>query len=214
MTILAGLILILSTTCPNQEARDLNAAGCERAAVFDFVQAAALFAEASRADPDCRILRLNLVSARLHAGQLMEARQQLEKLSDAAGHNPYFEYLYGMLLLREGHETEAAVHFQTVLQIDPADADSFCQLGLIEFHRGNLTPAVEYFEQALQRDPDNPSALYNEARALKALGKEAESRRLMERFKALKASQKPTPGGGMGEPYLIPGKYASLRCGE
>lgn len=212
MTILFGLILTLSTTCASKEAEHLNVAGCERAAVFDFVQAAGFFADASRVDPECRTLRLNLVSARLHAGQLTEARQELEKLAGQAGEDPYFEYLYGMLLLREGREEDAVRHFRTVLSIDPGDADSFCQLGLIEFHRGNLDSAVKYFEQTLNRNPANPAALYNEARALKALGEDAKSRELMERFKALKATQKPVPGGGMGEPYLIPGKYASLQC--
>jgi tetratricopeptide (TPR) repeat protein len=212
MTILFGLILILSTTCASKEAEQLNAAGCERAAVFDFVQAAGFFADASRVDPDCRTLRLNLVSARLHAGQLSEAREELEKLAGQAGEDPHFEYLYGMLLLREGREEDAVQHFRAVLRIDPGDADSFCQLGLIEFHRNHLESAVKYFEQALNCDPSNAAALYNDARALKALGEDAKSRKLMERFKVLKATRKPTPGGGMGEPYLIPGKYASLQC--
>ncbi|MEJ2079241.1 MAG: tetratricopeptide repeat protein [Acidobacteriota bacterium] len=212
MIVLVGLILILSTTCASKEAEQLNVAGCERAAVFDFVQAAGFFADASRADPDCRMLRLNLISARLHAGQLDEARQELEKLAGQAGQDPYFEYLFGMLLLREGHADNASLHFRKVLEIDPSDAETFCQLGLIEFRRGDLDAAVDYFKQALQRDPANPAALYNEARALKALGRDAQSRELMERFKTLKASQKPSPGGGMGEPYLIPGKYATLQC--
>ncbi len=212
MTILFGLLLILSTTCSSREATELNLAGCHRAEVFDFVQAAGLFAQAVQADPDCRLLRLNLISARLHAGELIDARRELEKVDVKPGQDPYFEYLYGMLLLREGEEAQAAARFRTVLEIDPADADSFCQLGLIEFHRGSLGQAVEYFEQALQLDAENPTALYNEARALKALGRDAKSRELMERFKVLKAARKPTPGGGMGEPYVIPGKYASLRC--
>jgi tetratricopeptide (TPR) repeat protein len=212
MTFLAGLILILSATCANQEGERLNVAGCERAADFDFVQAAALFSDAVTADPQCHLLHLNLANAYLHAGQLVEARRELEKLEGASGQDPYFEYLYGMLLLRERHEEEAADHFRAVLRIDPGDSASFCQLGLIEFHRGNLNPAVEYFDDALRCDPSNMIALYNAARALKALGRDARSQELMERFKTLKAAQRPMPGGGMGEPYLIPGKYASLHC--
>lgn len=213
MVMLVGLMLLFWPVCPSPEADALNSAGCERASVFDFVQAAGFFERAVQTDPGCRALRLNLVSALLHAGRLDEAHREIEQLKNETGRDPQYDYLYGMLLLREGREPEAVDHFRAVLSVDPADADSFCQLGLIEFHRGALEAAVRYFEEALEQDAEHATALYNEARALKALGRDARSKELMERFKALKAIQKPTTAGGMGEPYRIPGKYASLHCG-
>jgi tetratricopeptide (TPR) repeat protein len=85
------------------------------------------------------------------------------------------------------------------------------QLGLIEFHQGNHARAAQLFREALEIDPDDTVALYNLARLSIMEGKRAEGNRLIERFRRVKQRPMDRPMGGMGEPVVVPGKYAQLR---
>ncbi len=210
---IAWLILIIgmSPVCGDAGARLANHRGIERAQAQDFQGAASEFRKALQLDPACPVIQVNLAIACLNSGELEESQAQLNRLGTVAPDDPYVIYLSGVLLVRRGRETEAREPFQRLLDLDPSDSATMSQLGLIEFHEGNHARAAQLFRNAIEIDPDNTVALYNLARLSIMEGKRAEGDRLIERFRNVKQRPIDRPVGGMGEPVVVPGKYARLR---
>jgi Tfp pilus assembly protein PilF len=71
---------------------------------------------------------------------------------------------------------------RAALEADPGFANAANTLGVIYLKRKHLTPAERAMRYALQRDPDNISALTNLSKILAAEGRTAEAREMAERL--------------------------------
>ena len=210
---MACLILLMGITqlCENPEAVLANRSGLEKSEAQDFFGGAREFRTAHRIDPGCPVIQINLVIACLNSGNLEEAGAHLEALGGFLPGDPYVIYLSGVLKVRLGRDAEARQHFQRLLEIDRSDSTTLSQLGLIESHAGNHARDGELFRKALEIDPDDTVALYNQARLCILEGDREGGERLIDRFRKVKRRPTDRPMGGMGEPVLVPGKYARFR---
>lgn len=206
------LLWLSARTCAAPEVLEHHRAAVEHFGYFDFHAAAEEFWEAWKADPDCEPAIINFVIACLHSGRLHEAEVQLQRLLRRHPDEPRITYLQGVLLQRQGKENEARNFFTAVLERDPTDSATLGQLALIAFHQGRFEEALEYVERARREDPSSPMLIYSEARIRLQLGQREAAHRLFEEFRNRKNSEPRPMTGGMGEPTVIPGKYAQLIC--
>lgn len=63
---------------------------------------------------------------------------------------------------------EAETTFQDVLTLDPANADAWYNLGLIAQTQNDPSKAIADYQQAVRANPQDTSAMYNEAIALES----------------------------------------------
>ncbi len=61
----------------------------------------------------------------------------------------------GALLGVEGRFDEAIPHLQKAIQLNPAYADPYFNLGVVYYRKGNPQEAVRYYRESLHRDPGN-----------------------------------------------------------
>jgi len=62
--------------------------------------------------------------------------------------DPAMRIGYGNVLMKAGNETEAILHYQEALRLDPLAIEAYCNLGEYEGNKGNLARAYEYFKKA------------------------------------------------------------------
>jgi len=109
--------------------------------------------------------RLDLVLARLGAGQLVEAETDLGELRKSVGETFVTEYLTGMICHERKEEAEAAQHLTTAEQLALAQDTNrltsgfYFQLGMVHERAGAREKAVNYFEKSIALDARNADAL-------------------------------------------------------
>ena len=69
------------------------------------------------------------------------------------------------LRTQTGRFEEAEQLIQQAIELDPAPAERWAELGSIQMSRNNLRAAIESFEQAIKRNPDLPGVHYSLGRA-------------------------------------------------
>ncbi|GAB4231701.1 MAG: hypothetical protein Kow00109_03970 [Acidobacteriota bacterium] len=203
---------LLNDACQAPEVLAHHREGVRHFSYYDFHGAADAFWAAWKAGPECEPAVINFVIACLHSGRLHEAETQLKRLERGRPEDPRILYLQGILLLRQGREGDALRYFEQVRELDPGDPATLGQLALIAFHAGEFQKSLDYLEEARRLDSEDPSLIYSEARARLQLGQREKAQELFTLFRERKkVTKKPMPGG-MGEPSVVPGKYAELIC--
>lgn len=79
--------------------------------------------------------------------------------------------MYALALFYQNHQEmeNAEVLYHQILDLNPASADAWHNLGFIEMtYYTDFQKAVEYFDKALEANPDHPQALANRQLALEA----------------------------------------------
>ena len=158
--------------------------------------------------PDWITSRLNLGIALLNAQSVENNYERAEKefrwVIAKASNNPYAHYALGMLLRHLTQFEEAIIHFKKVLEIDPEDADTHYQLGMLE---EDQSVAREHFEKTLKMVPHHEAACYRLQKLLMTAGEKEQAQKLLQRFRALK-----TAGVGVfyGMKYGQMGRYAEI----
>ena len=66
-----------------------------------------------------------------------------------------------LLLDDQGDFQAARERYSKAIEEGDALADSYCNLGILEFQDGNLTKAIDYFTLSLKNDPRHFEAHYN-----------------------------------------------------
>lgn len=66
-----------------------------------------------------------------------------------------------LLLDEQGDWKMASIGYQKAIDEDDSKADAYCNLGIIEWQRGNFTRAIDNFTLALKFDPRHYEAHYN-----------------------------------------------------
>jgi tetratricopeptide (TPR) repeat protein len=104
----------------------------------------------------------------------------------------------GEKLMAEGRHVEAERKFKEALMMKPSFVPALIDMGSLYAEKGNLTGAVEYFGKAVAHDPLNPSAHYNLSMAFELMGRSAEAREEMEKYRKLEASARQKGNAGQG----------------
>jgi tetratricopeptide (TPR) repeat protein len=98
--------------------------------------------------------------------------------------DPALRIGYGNVLMKAGSETEAILHYQEALRLDPLAVEAYYSLGEYEGDKGNLSRAYEYFKKAYDyihtgyyyrtKEPDQlkEAILFNLEHFERILGKE------------------------------------------
>lgn len=204
------LLVIVLSLSPKSPA-ELNDEGIRNLQIFDFFGAQQAFKAALDIDPQSSILRANFSIACLHLGFLSEVKTNLETILETHEKDPFAHFLLGLVCLREFNPAEAQPHFEAVLRIDPNDADTIAQLGHVKMQAEHWKSAARLFRQSLRLRPENPSTLYNLARALLFMGKADEARQILADFREARSKHPRRMMGGMGDPPVIEGKYGQPR---
>jgi len=95
--------------------------------------------------------------------------------------------------------------YETMLRVDPKDAELHDDVALLYMGVGQMAPAVRHFEASVALKPDSPAAYFNLGTAL------AQAGRLPEAVSALRAAIERRPGyalahGNLGQVLLAQGK--------
>lgn len=142
--------------------------------------AVARYRELLAAEPGNTVCRLRLARLLDHLGDGEEA---VAILSQGLGREPDQADLLlarGATLTRLRRYEPAEADLRRVLRVDPSNAEAEVELGLLGWHRGLVSDAVQHFERALERRPD--ARVYGHlADALNQTGDLAGAQRALER---------------------------------
>jgi len=94
----------------------------------------------------------------LQAGQLEEARAQLEAAYQLQPDNEKGQNLLGLAYFKLGHFDRAAEIYEGLVRDNPGDPTLRVNLGLVYLKAGQLQRAVRGFEQAVELAPDHAKA--------------------------------------------------------
>jgi len=89
------------------------------------------------------------------------------------------------LLIRNDRFGEARPFLQQALAVNPANAQSYLQMGILLEKSGDPQNALEQLRTAIRLDPNSTSAYYRAARLCKKLGREKEAQQYFEKYGGL-----------------------------
>jgi tetratricopeptide (TPR) repeat protein len=166
--------------------------GIFRAQEGDRKQAAESFEQAAAADPASNVAVLALGILRLESGQPAEAAATFRKAAQIDARDHRAEYLYATALSRAGasdlaRRAEVIAALKRALELNPSDSRARVMLGQEYLASGEAAAGVAQLERALKLDPNNATALYQLGIQYRRQGRTAEARRLLQRFRDLKA---------------------------
>ncbi|MEK8021947.1 MAG: FG-GAP-like repeat-containing protein, partial [Candidatus Parabeggiatoa sp.] len=180
------------------------------------VDAVKEFEDVVRLAPDWITGRLNLGIALLNTqknADLLRAEEELKWVIERTPDNPYAHYALGMLFRHIGLFDDAIAEFQTVLKIDPEDADAHYQVGSLMMKK-NPIAARGHFEKTLANKSHHEKAALQLQRLLMRAGEKQRAQEMLKRYQLLKShlSFKSPSGSGIsyGMKYGEMGRYAEV----
>jgi tetratricopeptide (TPR) repeat protein len=151
------------------------------------------FGKAIEQSNESNLPQLALGVLQLEAGRISEAISLFERASRLHSRDHNAHYFHALALHKSAEETDqahAVSAVQRALSIAPTDSKSRVLLGQIYAASGKTIAAIAEFENALKTDPENSTALYQIAIALRKLGKTEAGDRYLAKFRNLKASSR------------------------
>ncbi len=121
-------------------------------------------------------------------GSIKQLEQGLNLKQDAdasADEQSRIHYVLGGLLVNDGRDTEAIVHFKRALELAPELTDARVKLGNAQARAGNYEAAVTAYDSVVASQPQNATALLKRVSALMALGREPAARKDLEKLLTL-----------------------------
>jgi tetratricopeptide (TPR) repeat protein len=98
-------------------------------------------------------------------------------------------YFLGGFLLQEDRPKEAVPPLERARQLNPGFWGTWFYLGKIQFQENHAREAIPLLEKAAELNPGETAVYYQLGRALSECGREAESKRVLERVRAIKARE-------------------------
>ncbi len=183
---------------------------------YQSVDAVKQFEEVVRLAPDWITGRLNLGIALLNTQKnedILRAEEELKWVIERTPDNPYAHYALGMLFRHLGLFEDAIAEFQTVLKIDPEDADAHYQVGFL-IMKNDPVAARRHFEKTLAKKSHHEKAALNLQRLLMRAGEKQRAQEMLKRYQMLKShlTLKSPSGSGIsyGMKYGEMGRYAEV----
>ncbi|MEM7349704.1 MAG: tetratricopeptide repeat protein [Acidobacteriota bacterium] len=131
--------------------------------------------------PDDPEIRLHLARSWRHLGQRERALGTLESLPESAETSEL-----RARILEVSDPDAAERHARAALAMQPDAYNSLLVVARLAHHRGNGAQALEHAEAAARADPLQPEAFYLLARIRRDRGDEADARRDLETYQALR----------------------------
>jgi tetratricopeptide (TPR) repeat protein len=151
------------------------------------------FGKAIEQSSESSLPQLALGVLQLEAGRVAEAISVFERTSRLHSRDHNAHYFHALALYKSAQEiyrAQAAAAAQRAISIAPTDVKSRVLLGQIYAASGKTTAAIAEFENALKTDPENSTALYQIALALRKSGKTEAADRYMAKFRKVKTSSR------------------------
>jgi tetratricopeptide (TPR) repeat protein len=158
------------------------------AAMADFHQAHRLDPQLSLAEDAMGIFLSQ--GHQISASLAVYARQAKSHPDDA-----FVQYLYAEALRESDNSTDKQVVDTAIsaarraVELEPDYQPARDLLCILELSAGNLNVVIQQSEEALRRNPDDESALYQEMMAYRRLGKKSETEALADRLKEIHHQQ-------------------------
>jgi tetratricopeptide (TPR) repeat protein len=122
----------------------------------DYLNAAIAWKKSDAIAPLDPSLRFSLAMTYIQIAHSDWARPELESLAQHFPRNALFPYWLGRIDY-DAHQYDAAVrHFQHAIQLDPAMARAYDNLGLCYYFENQNTLAVENYNKAIELDRNSP----------------------------------------------------------
>jgi len=112
-------------------------------------------------------------------------RQAIEHNFHSANKTEWPMLDYATMLVREDRVQEARPYLEQALTLNPNNAQSHFQMGILLEKAGDPKASLEQLRSAIQLDPKLSGALYRAARVCKKLGREEEAARYFDEYKKL-----------------------------
>ncbi len=152
-----------------------------RAAMKDFDEAIIYLEKARSWDPQDEEVMTVLMNAYIAVNRIEEAREQFRQGAELQPQNQYYQYNYGVLLLKDSRYAEAIELFERAVEIDPNYENALYNLGVShvnwgvamrekaeaeaqrrgrgaridESYKEKFRSAIPYFERVLVLRPDD-----------------------------------------------------------
>jgi len=76
----------------------------------------------------------------------------LKKAVELSPDKPYFHFVYGMTLYREGYYQEALSEFEKVVILEPEDEIGHNNVAFVNYNLGNIQEAIDQLEYFIEND--------------------------------------------------------------
>jgi tetratricopeptide (TPR) repeat protein len=140
-----------------------------------YADSVTLFRATLDENPGSALAHNNLGFVLLQAGEVAEARQQLEWALHLAPDYAEAHNNLGAVLLRQRLLAEAIGHYQEVLRLRPDHAGAHNNLAAALLESGRTQDAIDQYREALRLQPNFPLARCNLGNALLRVGRPAEA---------------------------------------
>jgi tetratricopeptide (TPR) repeat protein len=164
-----------------RKALALNAAGAEALGEGDLSTAEARLSVALEYSPRFVEAWVNLGYVELRRGNFEQARRDFIKARTINKDIPAPHHALGLLADEEDQGEEAERCYRRALEVDPGFAPARANLARRLFARGQYENAREQFQRLREVAPDVVDGWAGEAESLRALGREAEAERVVDR---------------------------------
>jgi tetratricopeptide (TPR) repeat protein len=180
----------------------------------DLKGAAEHYREALRIDPALPGAHFELAEAIVEAAPgdsdaQSQGRQELEAALRQDGESARLECELGRVAYLHGDFDVALAHYERAYAINPREIEAQMGVGRILLTENKPQQAVRYLNEAVAEDPLNAEAHYHDARALKALHRDADAQREMQAFQTVRHAQ-----GKVRELYMQMNMRADARAGQ
>jgi tetratricopeptide (TPR) repeat protein len=202
--LLAAAIILAAEKNPTEAAR-LNNLGCAYMNQQLFEKALKYFEDASAADPNLHVAKINQGIAWLGLARVDPAKKILDEAAKEDPKDPHVWYALGMLEKNSSDPQAALDDFKRVIAIDDSDADTWYFLGTVYSQLKQFPQAIDAFEHALKLNPLHASAQFGLSRAYQQSGDTPHAREHLTRFQYITQNKL---GSAMSLAYGEQGKYS------
>jgi tetratricopeptide (TPR) repeat protein len=204
--LIAAIILLAAAPGKNSaDAARLNNLGCAYMNQQLFEKALKYFEDASAADPNLHVAKINQGIALLSLARVDPAKKILEEAAKEDPSDPHVWYALGMLEKNSSDPQAAVDDFKRVIAIDDSDPDTWYFLGTVYSQLKQFPQAIDAFDHALKLNPLHASAQFGLSRAYQQSGDTPHAREHLARFQYITQNHL---GAAMSLAYGEQGKYS------
>lgn len=173
-----------------------------RSAMANFNESIMYLEKARSVDPQDEVVMTVLMNAYIAVNRIDEAREQFRQGAELHPENQYYQYNYGVLLLKENNYAEAIRRFQMAITVDPKYENALYNLGVAyvnwgvemreaaeaevqkkgrgakinEAYKEKFKGALPHFQEVLKLRPDDAELLEQLGRVYANLNMQSEAR--------------------------------------
>ena len=151
------------------------------------------FQQAVALNPSHPDAQLNLANAFLLASQSDKALQHAQEVLNLDRNSAAAHYVAGCAYLRLNQFEPALKSLQESQKIDDSVAAVYFQLGLAWQGLNQTEEAILEFQNAIDKEPEHPSAFYRLSQLLIRAGKKEEANQALERHREIQAKRSNAP---------------------